>query len=86
MRIARIVTFAIALSVTSAAVAQGTAPQPPASTPPAGMTRGASGGMDKMDKKAISKECSIQADQQKLKGKPRKAFRNKCKRMGGKAA
>ena len=32
-----------------------------------------------MDKKAISKECSTEADSKGLKGKPRKAFRSKCK-------
>lgn len=32
-----------------------------------------------MDKQAISKACSAEADKQLLKGKARKAFRSKCK-------
>ncbi len=31
------------------------------------------------DKKAKAKQCSMQADQQGLHGKARKAFRSKCK-------
>jgi hypothetical protein len=34
---------------------------------------------DDMAKKAKSKECSAQADAQKLHGKARKEFREKCK-------
>jgi hypothetical protein len=37
-------------------------------------------------KKAISKACSDQATAKGLHGEPRKAFRSKCKRNGGKAA
>ena len=35
---------------------------------------------------ALSKECSVKADEQKLHGKERKAFRSKCKREGMAAA
>ncbi len=38
------------------------------------------------DKQAISKQCSDQADAQKLRGKERKKFRSACKRHGGKPA
>jgi hypothetical protein len=37
-------------------------------------------------KQAISKACSDQATAKGLHGKPRKAFRAKCKKNGGKAA
>jgi hypothetical protein len=37
-----------------------------------------------MDKKAISKACSDQADAKKLHGKDRKTFRAACKKNGGK--
>jgi hypothetical protein len=33
----------------------------------------------KEQKAAKSKECSVLADQQKLRGKKRRSFRNKCK-------
>jgi hypothetical protein len=38
-----------------------------------------------MDKKAISKACSDQADAKGLHGKERKKFRSECKHHGGKA-
>ena len=72
MRVMKFVTLAVALSMATAASAQGTQ-QAPAAT----------GGMDK---KAISKQCSTQADQQNLHGKARKAFRSKCKASGGKSS
>jgi psiF repeat len=37
-----------------------------------------------MDKKAISKACSDQANAKNLHGKERKKFRAECKRKGGK--
>jgi hypothetical protein len=37
-----------------------------------------------MDKKAISKACSDQANAKGLHGKDRKKFRSECKRRGGK--
>ncbi len=48
--------------------------QAPAAAPAAGM-----------DKKAISKACSDQANAKGLHGKERKKFRAECKRHGGKA-
>jgi hypothetical protein len=39
-----------------------------------------------MDKKAISKACSDQADAKGLHGKERKKFRFECKHHGGKAS
>jgi hypothetical protein len=39
----------------------------------------------KVDKEAISKACSEQANAQGLHGKARKKFRSKCKRTQGKA-
>ncbi len=38
------------------------------------------------DKAAISKACTDQANAQNLHGKPRKVFRSKCKKEGGKPA
>ena len=37
-----------------------------------------------MDKKAVSKACSDQANAKNLHGKERKKFRAECKRKGGK--
>jgi hypothetical protein len=39
----------------------------------------------KMDKKAISKSCTDQANAKGLHGKARKKFRSECKHNGGKA-
>ena len=92
MNIARTVALAFALGLASAASAQTPATTPaapmpaaPMAAPPAASTTAmpAGGGMDK---KAISKQCSAMADQQKLHGKARKTFRNSCKMKGGKAA
>jgi hypothetical protein len=66
------------LSVGPAALAQ---TPPPAAAPTAGAAAPAAGAMDK---KAISKACSDQAEAQGLHGKARKKFRNKCKATGGK--
>jgi hypothetical protein len=41
--------------------------------------------MSKLDKRAVSKVCSDQANAQNLHGKARKKFRSECKRNGGKA-
>ena len=49
--------------------------------PPAGGDKAAAGAMDK---KAISKSCSQQADAKGLHGKERKKFRHECKMKGGK--
>jgi psiF repeat len=50
--------------------------------PPAGADPAASAGA--MDKKAISKACSDQANAKNLHGKARKKFRSECKLKGGK--
>jgi hypothetical protein len=51
-------------------------------------TAPSSGGADQsaapMDKKAISKECSAQADAKGLHGKARHKFRSECRKAGGK--
>lgn len=60
------------LLVAGAAFAQTPAP---AASPPAPATAPAPA----MDKQAISKACSAEADKQMMKGKARKAFRSKCK-------
>ena len=39
----------------------------------------------KLDKEAISKACSDQANAKGLHGKARKKFRSECKRAGGKS-
>jgi hypothetical protein len=59
-----------AMLFAGAASAQTTAPA--AAAAPAAMAPA-------MDKKAKSKECSMEADKQGLHGKARKAFRSKCK-------
>jgi hypothetical protein len=38
-----------------------------------------------MDKKAVSKACSDQANAKGLHGAARKKFRSECKKAGGKA-
>ncbi|WP_131195675.1 phosphate starvation-inducible protein PsiF [Lichenihabitans psoromatis] len=66
------------LLVSGPALAQTAAPAaaaPAATTAPA-MAAPAAG---MMDKKAKSKDCSLQADKQGLHGKARHAFRSKCK-------
>jgi hypothetical protein len=52
---------------------------PPATTAPAAPKAPAMSA-DDMAKKAKSKECSAKADEQKLHGKARKEFREKCKK------
>ena len=52
-----------------------------AQNPPPAADQAAAG---TMDKKAISKACSDQANAKNLHGKERKKFRAKCKREGGK--
>jgi hypothetical protein len=58
-----------------AASAQTTAPASPG---------GADQSAAPMDKKAISKECSAQADAKGLHGKARHKFRSECRKAGGK--
>ena len=52
-----------------------------AQNPPPAADQGAAGAMDK---KAISKACSDQANAKNLHGKARKKFRSECKLKGGK--
>ena len=54
------------------------APKLPAAPKAPAMPKAMSAG--DMAKKAKSKECSAQADAQKLHGKPREEFRAKCKK------
>jgi len=71
MTSAVILSLAIAIA-TGAALAQ-TPPAPaPTTTSP-------------VDKQAISKSCSDQANAQNLHGKARKKFRHECRRNAGKA-
>jgi psiF repeat len=69
--------FAVALSATVFAQA----PAPAAPTAPAAPAPVKPKPMKPMDAatKALSKECSAKADAQKLHGKARKEFREKCK-------
>jgi len=66
------IVFSLAIG-TGAAFAQ--------NPPPAAADPGAAGAMDK---KAISKACSDQANAKNLHGKERKKFRAACKHRGGK--
>ena len=71
---------AIVLLLGSAAVqtlAQTPKPETPATS--------ASAATSNTDKKAVSKQCSDQANQKGLHGKERKKFRSECKREGGKS-
>jgi len=63
------------------AMAQTPAPAAPV-TAPAATAPDASA---PVDKKAISKECSAQADAKGLHGKERHKFRSDCRKNGGKA-
>jgi psiF repeat len=67
------IVFSLAIG-TGAALAQNPPPAADQAAAPAAS----------MDKKAISKACSDQANAKGLKGKERKKFRAKCKRHGGK--
>ena len=71
-----LVAASLAVMVSGAACAQTAAPAPAPAAP--AMTAPAAPAMA-MDKKAVSKACSTEADQKGLKGKPRKSFRSKCK-------
>lgn len=62
--------------LSSAALAQTTTPAPATGTAPAAMSAASSG----MDKSAMSKACSDEANQKGLRGKARKTFRSKCKK------
>lgn len=71
---------AIVLFLGSAVIqtlAQTPKPETPAASPSAATSN--------TDKKAVSKECSDQANQKGLHGKERKKFRSECKREGGKS-
>ena len=72
-----LVAASLALMLSGTAFAQ----TPPAAAPaaPAAPAAAAPAMAPAMDKKAISKACSDEADQKGLKGKPRKSFRSKCK-------
>jgi hypothetical protein len=74
----------VALLGASAAMAQMTPAKPAAPAAPAAAKPAAPA--PAMDKMAISKECSSQADAKNLHGKERKKFRESCKHNGGKAA
>ena len=58
---------------------------PPPATQPAAQPAAAPAAGATADKKAISKDCSQQADAKGLKGKERKKFRSSCKKNGGKS-
>jgi len=68
----------VAAIVFSLAIGAGTAF---AQNPPPAADQGAAGAMEK---KAISKACSDQANAKNLHGKERKKFRAECKHKGGK--
>jgi hypothetical protein len=53
---------------------------PPAATTAPAAPKAPAMSADDMAKKAKSKECSAKADEQKLHGKARKEFREKCKK------
>jgi hypothetical protein len=74
--IATIAATAIIGFVATGAMAQTTTTAPDASA----TTKKTS-----VDKTAISKACSAQADAKKLHGKERKKFRRECKKNGGKS-
>jgi psiF repeat len=74
---------AVLLSLTIGAVSAFAQTPPPASPPAAQPAAPAAGAMT--DKKAISKDCSQQADTKGLKGKARKKFRSSCKKNAGKS-
>jgi hypothetical protein len=70
MRSMRFCATVVSLTVAAAvASAQTPSPSAPAASP--------------VDKKAISKTCSDQANAKGLHGKARKKFRSECKKRGG---
>jgi psiF repeat len=79
--------IAISAALLSLAIGTGSvfAQTPPPAPAPAPAAQPAAPAAGATDKKAISKECSQQADAKSLKGKDRKKFRSACKKNGGKA-
>ena len=74
---AALVSAGAAVSImVGAAFAQTAAPNPA----PAPVDRKANPAPAPVDRKALAKECSKQADAKGLRGKPRKRFRDACKR------
>jgi hypothetical protein len=76
MAISALLVFAAIGS--GAAFAQTTAPAPAQAQPASSAAPGS------VDKKAISKSCTDQANAKGLHGKARKKFRSDCKHAGGK--
>jgi psiF repeat len=75
----------VAIALVTFLAASGSAFGETATTPaPAATAPAAKSTAPTMDKAAISKACSQQADEKGLKGKARKHFRSKCKHNGGK--
>ena len=70
-----LVAASLVTMLSTAAFAQAAAP----ATAPAAPAMAPAAAAAPMDKMAISKACSSEADTQKLKGKARKSFRSKCK-------
>jgi hypothetical protein len=84
MKLLSILAVAGALAVSGSAFAASApvvAPATPAATTtaPAAMATKPAATMGKMDKTAISKKCSADADAKGLHGKDRKKFRDSCK-------
>jgi hypothetical protein len=79
-------TILLSLTIgTVSALAQTSPPAPATATQPAAQPAAAPAAGATVDKKAISKDCSQQADAKGLKGKERKKFRSSCKKNGGKS-
>jgi hypothetical protein len=81
---AALVSAGAAVSImVGVAFAQTAAPAPvdhKANPAPAPVDHKASPASAPVDRKALAKECSKQADAKGLRGKPRKRFRDACKR------
>jgi hypothetical protein len=81
MKLSRVITLPAIAFLLGSTVTQPHAQTPTPQAPAASTSAPTSGS----DKKAVSKECSDQANQKGLHGKERRKFRSECKKNGGKS-
>jgi hypothetical protein len=80
MRLSQTITLSALVILMGSGICLAQSPKPTAAAP---TTAPAPAPAD-ADKKALSKQCSDQANTKGLHGKERKKFRSECKKSGGK--
>jgi hypothetical protein len=80
MRLSQTITLSALVILMGSGICLAQNPKPAAAAP----TAAAAAPAADAEKKAISKQCSDQANTKGLHGKERKKFRSECKRNGGK--